>query len=152
MNISGMIGKQVFAGGYSLGWVGGWGSVGSLVGRCHQVVQSSTGPGLFSFHFNRFCCFASCCPLLLFVYDWGDNHFNLKVPGCYVDELVRFMVEIFFIEVIPKKFGDVNRCEPWGSCSIVPSSWSKFNAAFFTQHRLPVHELTSLSCGDKEGT
>ena len=57
-----------------------------------------------------------------------------------------------FIVVIPKKFGDVNRCELWGSCSIVPSSWSKFNAAFFIQHRLPVHELTSLSCRDKEGT
>lgn len=82
----------------------------------------------------------------------GDNHFNLKVPRRFADELLIFIVFITFIVVIPKKFGDVNRCEPWGSCSIVPSSWSKFNAAFFTQHRLPVHELTSLSCGDKEGT
>ena len=64
------------------------------------------------------------------------------------------LLKIFpnFIVVIPKKFGDVNRCELWGSCSIVPSRWSKFNAAFFIQHRLPVHELTSLSCRDKEGT
>ena len=91
------------------------------------------------------------------MYDWGegDYHFNLKVQGRYVDKLVIFIVEIFFITfivVILKKFGDVNRCELWGSCSIVPSSWSKFNAAFFIQHRLPVHELTSLSCRDKEGT
>ena len=36
-----------------------------------------------------------CCYLYTIGGEGGGNHFNLKVPGCYVDELVRFMVENF---------------------------------------------------------
>ena len=76
--------------------MGGWGSVGRLVGRCHQVVQSSTGSGLFFISFQPFlllCLLLSFAVVLCTIGGGGDNHFNLKVPGRYVDELVIFIVE-----------------------------------------------------------